>query len=384
MLAETGTSSISKTSEEVRKIGSIPVRNLWLLMLYASELFRYIDYRKKISVEKNPDLIPDLVAEILSEAVELRLNRNLSFGYRTRETALKRIRGRIDLFHTERHRLLDRGMIACRFEELTVDTPRNQFVRSALEKIAGSVKRDGLARRCRSLGATMRRMGIAGEKPGRAEISAVDQFGRHDSGDRMMVFAAHLAHDLALPTESVGTKLLFSPDHDTQRIRTLYEKAIAGFYKVVLPREQWNVNAQKQIRWLEGSKTSGIDKILPSMSTDIILDNKVEKRRIIIDTKFNSVLTKGWYREESLRSSYIYQIYSYLRSQEGSGDSLAESAEGLLLHPSLGKTLNEAVVIQGHEIRFATVDLGTDSGEIREQLLRVIESRLPHSVENTH
>ena len=182
----------------------------------------------------------------------------------------------------------------------------------------------------------------------------------------------------------MGTKLLFSPDHDTQRIRTLYEKAIAGFYKVVLPREQWNVNAQKQIRWLEGSKTSGIDKILPSMSTDIILDNKVEKRRIIIDTKFNSVLTKGWYREESLRSSYIYQIYSYLRSQEGSGDSLAESAEGLLLHPSLGKTLNEAVVIQGHEIRFATVDLGTDSGEIREQLLRVIESRLPHSVENTH
>ncbi len=44
----------------------------------------------------------------------------------------------------------------------------------------------------------------------------------------------------------------------------------------------------------------------------------------------------------------------------------------------------KSVVIQGHEIRFATVDLGADSGEIREQLLRVIEPRFPRSVENTH
>lgn len=80
----------------------------------------------------------------------------------------------------------------------------------------------------------------------------------------------------------------------------------------------------------------------------------------------------------------MYQIYSYLRSREGSGELLAENAEGLLLHPSLGKTLNEAAVIQEHEIRFATVDLGAESGETREQLLRVIEPRFPRSVENTH
>jgi len=44
----------------------------------------------------------------------------------------------------------------------------------------------------------------------------------------------------------------------------------------------------------------------------------------------------------------------------------------------------KSVVIQGHEIRFATVDLGAKSEEIRKQFLRVIEPRFPHSAENTH
>lgn len=371
-------------SEEIRKIGLIPVRNLWLLMLYASEMFRHIDRNKKISTEENPDDIPDLVAEILTKTVERRLKRNLSFGYQTRETALRRVRGRIDLLRTERDRLLDLGMVFCRFEELTVNTPRNRFVRSALEKIAGIVNCDDLAHRCRSLATTLRRIGIIGEEPGRAEISAVDRFGRHDASDRMMVFAAHLASNLTLPTESAGTKFLFSPDRDIHWIRKLYEKAVAGFYKVVLPREEWKVDEQKQIRWLAPveKKTSGIDEILPSMFTDIVLDSKIERRRIVIDTKFNSLLIKGHYREKSLRNSYIYQIYAYLRSQEGRGNSLADNAEGLLLHPSLGETVNEAMVIQGHEIRFATVDLGADSKEIRKQLLYVIKPEFPRFTEN--
>ena len=34
--------------------------------------------------------------------------------------------------------------------------------------------------------------------------------------------------------------------------------------------------------------------------------------------------------------------------------------------------VDESVVIQGHEIRFATVDLGATAREIRKQLLKVV------------
>jgi 5-methylcytosine-specific restriction enzyme subunit McrC len=116
-------------------VGRIPVRNLWLLMLYASDLFR-TGGTAHVAVEESPDELPDLVAEILAHAVETRLHRQLSLGYRSREEWLSRVRGRIDVLTTARRQLLDRGLVACRFAELTIDTPRNRFVRAALESVA--------------------------------------------------------------------------------------------------------------------------------------------------------------------------------------------------------------------------------------------------------
>jgi 5-methylcytosine-specific restriction enzyme subunit McrC len=352
-------------------IGRIPVRNLWLLMLYASELFRKLD-RGKIAIEENPDDIPDLVAELLAHVVERRLLRNLSFGYQTKDAVLGRVRGHIDLLCTERHQLLARGMVACRFEDLTINTPRNRFVRAALDAIARIVRRPDLAHRCRALACSLKRIGVTGAKPSRSEVSA-DRFGFHDADDQLMVAAAHLAFDLALPTETTGNKLLALPDREITWVRRLYEKAVAGFYDVVLSGVGWHIDAGKTIGWLIEAKTSGIDKILPTMRTDIVLDHRDGGQRIVIDTKFTSIVTKGWYREDTLRSGYIYQIYAYLRSQEGTGDPLASHASGLLLHPSIDEMVDETVVIQGHAIRFATVDLGATACEIRKQLLRMVK-----------
>ena len=64
--------------------------------------------------------------------------------------------------------------------------------------------------------------------------------------------------------------------------------------------------------------------------------------------------------------------YAYLRSQAGRGNPLADHAEGLLLHPSVGREVDETAVIQGHPIRFATVDLTGTGTTIRQRLLNVV------------
>ena len=144
----------------------------------------------------------------------------------------------------------------------------------------------------------------------------------------------------------------------------------AGFYEVVLSFEGWRVHRGTKMQWLIDRRTSRIDEILPAMKTDIVLDHAASGRRIIIDTKFTSVVTGGWYRDETLRSGYLYQIYAYIHSQIGRGDSMADCASGLLLHPSVGQPpVDETVVIQGHAIRFATVDLTATTNVIRAQLL---------------
>ena len=93
-------------------------------MLYASRLYRALPTGRRFAAEDNPDEIPDLVAEILTRAVERRLRRNLSSEFDRREADLTRVRGRIDALRTERRHLLQRGRIACSFDELTTDTPK--------------------------------------------------------------------------------------------------------------------------------------------------------------------------------------------------------------------------------------------------------------------
>lgn len=152
-------------------VGDIPVRNLWLLMLYASELFQTNGFAD-VRAEESPDDLPALVAEILSHAVDLRLHRALRTGYRGRSAPLSRVRGRIDSLTTVRHQLLARGLIQCRFDELTIDTPRNRYVRAALERIARRVGSRGLAGRCRSLAERMKVAGVGGGVPTRRQIAS--------------------------------------------------------------------------------------------------------------------------------------------------------------------------------------------------------------------
>ena len=365
-------SAVVETSEKAGYVGRIPVRNLWFLMLYASDLYRQLDASGDRSFEDNPDDLPDLVAEILTHEVERRLRRNLSYGYRYRHEVLGRVRGRIDLLQTEAHQLLQRGVVACRFDELTIDTPRNRYVRSALEVLSKFVRRKELAHRCRSLVGSLRRQGVVGERPGREETS-VERYGRHDAVDRKMVDAARLAFEMAIPTETSGSRHLPLPYREINWIRRLYEKGVAGFYDVVLSSRGWRVHPGTTIRWPVTDMSSRVGSILPTMRTDIVLDYVDTNRRIVIDTKFNSFLSSGWYRNEGIRSGYMYQIYAYLRSQEDSGDPLDKKAEGMFLHPAIGEMFNEWVDIQGHRIRFKTVDLATDTQTIRSQLLDAIK-----------
>jgi len=84
----------------------------------------------------------------------------------------------------------------------------------------------------------MKVMGVSGDAPSRAE-SGTFRIGRHDANDQSMIAAAKLAFDFALPTEAVGAELLSLPDREVTWVRRLFEKAVGGFYDVVLSPEGW-------------------------------------------------------------------------------------------------------------------------------------------------
>ena len=78
-------------------------------MLYASRFYQELPSRLRHGAEENPDDIPNLVAEILTGAVERRIRRNLTLEFHRSRADLTRVRGRIDVLRTERRNLLQQA-----------------------------------------------------------------------------------------------------------------------------------------------------------------------------------------------------------------------------------------------------------------------------------
>jgi len=147
----------------------------------------------------------------------------------------------------------------------------------------------------------------------------------------------------------------------------LFERAVLGFARVELEPLGWAVRGSVPLDWQVSSASEALVAILSRMVTDVVLDPPDGGRRVVIDTKFASILASGRFGDAILKSGYLYQMYAYIRSQEG-GDPRWDDAAGLFLHPAIDVTLHEHVVIQKHPITFATVDLSCSSAAIRNEL----------------
>jgi 5-methylcytosine-specific restriction enzyme subunit McrC len=347
----------------------IPLRNIWVLFLYAADLVQFRD-RFDHQVEVARDL-PDLVARLLTHVVEERLRRNLSRGYRPRAETLSRVRGRIDVLTTTTGALLERGRVACRFEEHRMDTPRNRLVRAALDRLGARVSDDLIAHRCRQLSADFARMGVPGARPSRAEL-AQDQIGRNESADRLMVALSGMVFDTLIPSEDAGPTRGAHADPTEHLIRRLFEKAVGNALRITLQPDGWRVAQGRRLSWPAQDMTPGMATILPGMQTDIELTHLATGRRIVIDTKFTTILTASTYRDQILKSGYLYQLYTYLRSQERPDDPDSLTTEGLLLHPQTGGAVDEAMTVQGHRMRFKTIDLTAPATEFEAGLRGVV------------
>lgn len=348
-----------------RSQAGIPIRNLWVLLAYASGLARFLD-PLGTRVDEDADL-PDVLGRVLALAVERRLRRGLSRGYELRSAELDRVKGRIDWLNTETGQLLSKGRIACRYEDLTHDTPRNRLVVAALLAAGKQVQAADLARKCHGLARTLLDAGVTPVRPSRLEMSR-ERFGRNDEQDEVVVRTSELILDMKVPSENAGDDKLSRLDHDEVLLRQIFEKAVAGFYLLELHgRDGWRVGRQSVFDWHGTDATPGLHAILPKMHADIVLQ-KDNARRIVLDTKFTGIVSPRVHGVEGLKSAHIYQIYSYIRSQAGMDDALSDKAEGILLHPAIDRNLDEAVTIQGHRIRFVTLDLAAEASVFRERL----------------
>ncbi|WP_236737406.1 5-methylcytosine restriction system specificity protein McrC [Mycolicibacterium llatzerense] len=343
---------------------------MWLLLIYASDLLsqmRSEERERILAGDRDNDLI-DAVAEVLVIEVERRLRRELTVHYRQREADLTRVRGRIDHLRTATHQLFEQGRIACRFDELSIDSPRNRFIADTL-LYASAATGAGLAHRCRTAAFRMHRLGVTARGPSRAELSK-DRVGHHDSADQRMLDAAHLLRAMAVPAHQAGSIDLPVLIDDDGVHRTLFEAAVRGFFRHSLAGAGWDVQA-RQLRWTDKDDSAAM--FMPIMKTDVTLEHPASRRRIIIETKFTDALVDRD-GKTTIKTQYLYQLYAYLASQTGQGNNAHDTAEGVLLFVKTAdrEAFTGEVTVQQHRIRFLSVDLAASPAEIRARWLQCI------------
>ena len=264
-----------------------------------------------------------------------------------------------------------RGKVACEFTEFSYDTPRNRLVLAALMKGSAMLKSDPnrpLKQRCRELATKLIYSGVSPPRPGTShELPLV---AIRDQDEVQMVRLAQLLLDLSIPNEEDGQLVIPDIIESDSWFYSLFEKAIAGFYKLYLPSEGWEVLTGRRLEWNPNGKSKGLSDLLPSMFTDVELIHKSSDIRLVIDTKFTSILNhREEYNSDKFKSAHLYQLYAYLRTQE-SVEPRGRRSLGLLLHPSIGVDVDEWMFLPGHTLRLGTVDLSANVEVIRSQLLK--------------
>lgn len=336
----------------------VPLRSIWLLQLYASEA-----YRSGAIVDSDiddPDVeLPVLAATMLCDAIEVRLRKQLSVGFTVTSRTLSRVRGKIELLHTSRHQLLQKGQIRCTFNELTPDSQVNRYVLYALYcgiALCARVDADEVGARCRRLARVLQASGVT------RTVSAQIPTTRLTPEDAKPVAIASLLLNMQIPSSGASDTGINRDATDERALRTLFERALHGLYHYHLTRQGWRVQGTRLIHWPLATPTNAL---LPNMYSDMTLMSP-HGRTLVIDAKFTSMATTGHHGNTTLKSAHLYQILAYTSALSAQMDM---RVDGAMIYANAGSGL-EAVPVQRFELNgarflFCGLDLTGTPREIR-------------------
>lgn len=364
-------SGVSTTSESVHWTEyGIPIRNLWYMLLYAWNEIPLIASGDFNDVEDAPTL-DALLASVLVKLTQQRLRIGLGRNYLDEQHLLRGIRGRINFTDSLKSHAFERGQAYCEFQQYSMNVPKNQIVRSTMMRLiqignfgTNRAMADELRHNLRWLARLLDGVDLIELK---LDFIRRQQFGRNDRDYRLMLAICELILMRQMPSDSDGQHRLPALDHAALVMHQVYEHFIANFYRVHL--QGWEVTPQKNMGWHEKAQS----KYLPSMRPDLTLVEKSSGKIILLDTKFTakSLVTSQW-DKEVFSSSHLYQLYTYLKTQEHLSECHRQ-AKGILLYPSVRQSLlSEKIELQDQTLYVQTVDLTQTWQNIEQRLLDLI------------
>ena len=340
----------------------IPVRNLYVLLLYAWDALDLID--PIVVGEEKLDEPRDLLANVLLQGCNHVLRRGIDHYYseEREETALPR--GRIDFSASVRLRVRRSIQIATEYEDWSPDTQANRVLKAALWTLMSA---SDLPVQLRSLlGRAHRQFGAVTQIP--LSSGAIERVKLHRNNRvyRLLMDVSRMIEESVIPNET-GTGWHFRDIlRDKGALRRLFQRFIYNF----LRREQTTFRISADAYGWAGKRVERDGAVgLPRMHTDVVL--RAADRSIVLDTKFTPRAFSIFRGSTTVRPAHMYQIFAYmtnLRRREAEGCAV----EGILLYPSTdpaGFDLHWHV--DGMALRVTSVNLAADWPVLKASLLNL-------------
>lgn len=341
----------------------ILIRNIYYMLTYAFQVLKQNNY-EDVASEKF-EQIQDLFAAILSKGISQQLKQGLHREYTTKNENLSLLRGKLDIHGTIRNQIQLKQLLACEFNELSVNNIFNQILKTTAMVLIKepSVKAERKA--------ALRQVMLFFSEVDILEPSAIRwntlRYQRSNRNYEMLVNICYFVLDGMLQTTEQGNYKMaaFSDDH----MARLYERFVLEYYK----QHHTYLSEVKsaQVKWnLDEDADDTMIRFLPVMQTDIFLRHK--EKTLIIDTKYYGKTMQTQYDSYTLHSNNLYQIFTYVKNHDRKHTG---NVSGMLLYAKTQESITPDGVFPmgGNQISVKTLDLNLPFSSIAAQLDRIAQ-----------
>lgn len=346
-------------------MASIPVANIYYLLCYAWNEFapRQMDH---YAAEDFSDTL-GLFSRQLIVGVRALHRQGLETGYVPVEESTSTPRGRILMAPSIRTMTAQPRRVYCAFDELSADIPSNQILKATLSRLLGEeafelpIRRE--LRQSIALLANVRNI--------RLDARVFHEVRVHQN-NRLYSFLLTICRFIFECMEAQdrpGEYRFREVDQDEKRMRRIFEKFVRNFFA----RRQGTFKVKSErMNWMATAEDGSDLGLLPTMNTDVSL--RSPGRTIIIECKYTAALYQNRFLEDKLKSHHLYQLSAYLRNVENNREA-DRRAEGILLYPTVGRSLNQSFQLHGHRVSVRTLDLNQPWTMIEQQMLSLIRQQ---------
>ena len=344
---------------------SVPVENIYYLLCYA---WNKLDERDLVNVSCTDSTnLLNLFARVLGFGTSHLLRRGLDRGYVSIQDELRLVRGHVDMSSSIKRGILPICRLACEYDEMSYDVLHNRILKTTIGKLRnhGSIEKENQE----NLTRLYRRLHEIREIELANGLFSKVRLHRNNAFYGFLMNICLLIYINVLAKEGEGDYLFQDFIRNQRQMGLLFEQFVLNFFKLeVQPHyDGCKVVGSEYINWdiLADEEAS---PNLPQMKTDISI--QWPGRYQIIDTKFYSKTFQTYHEKDTVHSSNLYQLFSYLKNIEKRGPRYKD-CEGMLLYPTTTKEVSLDYVIQGHLIKIRTINLNQPWQAIHQRLMSI-------------